>query len=211
MTTPEVAARLRYLNDAAHLLVSGSHSTSSFIMSRCNSLMFDNDIEQPTTHRRKVCNACGNILVLGGTAKIDFSPKNHKKIARRKHRGSKQKGIATQGLETKSLLYRCEPCGRQTQYLVDTPKPKAIRSKGDAVIPTTMTNPASLSSTPSSQPNPNQQLPKAQSSANASSKKRAKSRKQGGLQALLAKNREATLRGPTTGFGLDIMDLMKKG
>lgn len=44
-------------------------------------------------------------------------------------------------------------------------------------------------------------------SANASSKKRAKARKQGGLQALLAKKKEG---GEQKGdFGLDLMDLMK--
>jgi hypothetical protein len=46
--------------------------------------------------------------------------------------------------------------------------------------------------------------------ANASSRKRAKFRKQGGLQALLAKSKEADTRGSAVGFGLDLLDLMKE-
>jgi hypothetical protein len=46
--------------------------------------------------------------------------------------------------------------------------------------------------------------------ANASSRKRAKIRKHGGLQALLAKSKEAGSHSSGGGFGLDLLDFMKK-
>lgn len=61
------------------------------------------------------------------------------------------------------------------------------------------------------EPNPEVNQPTGQEthfpSANLSSKKRAKARKQGGLQAMLEKAKQAEAH--SSGFGLDLMDLMK--
>ncbi|KAH0569222.1 hypothetical protein GP486_000039 [Trichoglossum hirsutum] len=61
--------------------------------------------------------------------------------------------------------------------------------------------------TPTRNPDSAKVEPARAASANASSKKRAKARKQGGLQALLAKKKEGDEK--RGGFGLDLMDLMK--
>ncbi|KAL5347287.1 hypothetical protein ACLOAV_007597 [Pseudogymnoascus australis] len=95
----------------------------------------------------------------------------------------KRKASAIPQATERSMVYTCDRCKRETRHVITT---------------------AALPRYPQSQATPT--VP----SANASSRKRAKSRKQGGLQALLAKNKEAS-QSPSSGFGLDLLDLMSNG
>ncbi|KIN01277.1 hypothetical protein OIDMADRAFT_41876 [Oidiodendron maius Zn] len=164
MASPELSARLRYLNDSAHLLATTAPATSRYLMSRCNTLMFERDIEQSDTQRRNICGACGTIMVLGweGTMQLESQ--------RPRRRCNSQKAVPK---TSKAVVYKCESCSRANSSPV----------RASPVV-------------------------NAPLSTNASSKKRAKARKQSGLEALLAKKKssEAT----TTGFGLNLMDFMKK-
>jgi hypothetical protein len=108
---------------------------------------------------------------------------------------------------TSTMIYTCERCGRQTSHSINKPTPSRINPR-NALQPR-----PSLAAAPDRPGTPLSDS-KAQIgasvavSANASSKKRAKSRKQGGLQALLAKNKEAS-QSSGGGFGLDLLDFMK--
>ncbi|KAI9744901.1 MAG: hypothetical protein M1818_001826 [Claussenomyces sp. TS43310] len=204
MAAPVLSARLKYLNESAHLLAMTSRNTSAYLMSQCNSLLFDSELEQPASHQRRVCGACGNIMILGHTATMVLQPAG----ARGPTRVQKQRKAEIKNKDcTRSIIYRCAACARETRQSIDTPKPRAVRPRKNAAL--ALGSHAALAK---SELDPRGQIESpGPSSANANSKKRAKSRKQGGLQALLAKNREAAARRPSRGFGLDLMDLMKKG
>ena len=196
MASGAVSARLRYLSDSAHLLAGTAPATSAHLMSQCNGLMFDNDLEPSDAYRRKSCGACGNIMLPGISSKMH---KETREIAKRK--GKSDKRGSNPSLQARAIVYKCSFCQKNTRLPLPTTTSTAIRKSTKnhshavslkATSSVTPGNSASESSTPTS--------------ANASSKKRAKSRKHGGLQALLAKKNEPQ----SSGFGLDLMDLMKR-
>jgi RNase P subunit RPR2 len=203
---PQLQARLKYLNDSAHLLTTMSNNSSSYIMSQANALMFVHELEPPASHQRKVCNSCGNIMVLGRTAELTLQSAKITKFQGRKHCGAKPgKNTTTPVSKPKEIVYNCLPCGRETRYKIDSLPPLARRRLGvKALITRSAANIVANQALNSTQVGPKSESPA--TSANASAKQRKKARKQGGLQALLAKNREDKKEG----FGLDLLDLMKK-
>ncbi|RDW66064.1 hypothetical protein BP6252_09699 [Coleophoma cylindrospora] len=189
MASSTLSARLRYLNESAHLLATAAPSTSRYLMSQCNALMFENEVEQPESHRRKVCGACGTVMVLGWAGHLEVETRRSKK------KKASQAGVA----KARAMIYTCDSCGRKTRHHFNNPPPPRRNISSQAAQPV-----ASLSSS-STSANQLEAVP----SANASTKKRAKSRKQGGLGALLAKQKASDQL--SSGFGLGLMDLMKKG
>lgn len=195
MADLELAARLRYLNESAHFLAKSAPTTSKYLVSQCNSLMFDHEIEQPDLSKRGSCSACGSIMILGSEGKLEVKSQClRKKLIRKRAKGASS--------VEKAMIYTCGSCNKMTRHRLD-PAPVASRSKNGA---------AQHGAVSKTNPLPTQNLTTANtigtSSTNASSKKRAKNRKLGGLGALLAKQK-ASQTGPS-GFGLDLMDLMKK-
>ena len=102
---------------------------------------------------------------------------------------------------SKAVVYKCESCSRVTRFPIPLLTP---RKETRLLLQTPTLGAGEANSSPvKASPVVNAPL-----STNASSKKRAKARKQSGLEAILAKKKssEAT----TTGFGLNLMDFMKK-
>lgn len=193
MAAPELSARLRYLNDSAHLLVATAPSTSRYMMSSCNALMFDRNIDQSETQRRKICGACGTIMILGweGTVQLESQKQRRKENDKKKDAPNARKAI----------VYKCEACSRKTRFPIPPPVPRnkiraqrQMPSSGTGATNLPQAKASSTTSTPLS--------------TNASSKKRAKARKQGGLGAILAQRKAS--EPSRSGFGLDLMDFMKK-
>ncbi|KAF7917224.1 uncharacterized protein EAE98_010329 [Botrytis deweyae] len=195
MADLELAARLRYLNESAHFLAKWAPTTSKYLVSQCNSLMFDHEIEQPDLSKRGSCSACGTIMILGSEGKLEVKSQSFKKKPIRK----RAKGASR---VEKAMIYTCGSCTKVTRHRLDS-APVASRSKNGAVQHGAVSKPSHL---------PAQNLTTANTtstpSTNASSKKRAKNRKLGGLGALLAKQKASQTS--SSGFGLDLMDLMKK-
>ncbi|KAI0435630.1 hypothetical protein F4803DRAFT_300098 [Xylaria telfairii] len=210
MTADPLPATLSFLTDAAHLLVSASPETSAHLMSQRNSLMFNNDLDQPDVQRQHVCGCCGHIMIfgLGDTLKMDS-----RKAARRKRRSSsKRQKVEEAPLRNgcrKTLT--CRKCGRYTKSNLPPParisrqrskytsRPTFTAGAIDAPMPTTSRSSTAPSvGASSSEP--------ARISANASSKKRAKNRKQG-LQALL--QQQLTNSKSQAGLGLSLADFMQ--
>lgn len=90
------------------------------------------------------------------------------------------------------MVYTCGPCAGQTRFAVGDPKP-AYR-KATSIVKKTAANIQESSNAPTS--------------ATVTASKNRKARKKGGLEAILAKSRAA--QQTSTGFGLDLMDFMKK-
>lgn len=204
MASPAISARLKYLNNSAHRFAITAPGTSAYLMSRCNSIMFDHALEQTEAQQRRICGACGNIMILGltGTRQLET-------LKSRKRRSNSLKVQKPTSQPAKVTVYTCELCSRQTRQHINsnyrgTPKTIIHGSHFQEAI---QNSPSTLSSSANTESPDNKSTT---TSANATSKRRAKVRKQGGLQALLAKNRDIDGRGNSGGFGLDILDLMKK-
>ena len=186
MASLDLTARLRYLNDSAHLLATTAPATSKYLMLKCNSLMFDNSIEQPEAYKRKACGACGTIMILGWEGKLEVE-------SGRAQRGKRK--TTTDG--TRAMVYRCESCGSKTRLNVSTSPSSSQKHKSISHAKlTSSTLQTSNASTLSANTPPQ-------------AKKRTKARKQGGLEAILARQKAAESRG-LSGFGLDLLDFMKK-
>lgn len=197
----DLSAQVKYLTDAAHLMAFTAPGCSSHLMSRGDLLMFSNDIDQSDTHRRHVCGGCGNIMTPGWTSTV----KNEVQRQPKSRQAHKRKASAIPQATERSMVYTCDRCKRETRHGITTAALPRVNPRRTAQSRLASgEEPELLSSTPQSQATPT--VP----SANASSRKRAKSRKQGGLQALLAKNKEAS-QSSSSGFGLDLLDLMSNG
>ena len=117
----------------------------------------------------------------------------------RKRRNGEQRKDAPN--PSKAIIYKCESCSRVTRFPIPLPTPRN-KTRSLRQTPSSGTGVISASQAKAS-PTANAPL-----STNASSKKRAKARKQSGLEAILAKKKSSEARG--SGFGLDLMDFMKK-
>ncbi|TVY18300.1 Uncharacterized protein LARI1_G004730 [Lachnellula arida] len=193
MASPELSARLQYLNDSAHLLAATAPETSRHLMSRHDSLLFDSNLDPPNTQKRKACGACGTIMILGWNGVLEL-----KQLGRKNKR--RQGKVSN---PPRAVVYKCDCCGSKTRKSLPTPlqkhKPGTKSSKAVSVAD------AASSGTLQTKENPG-----LGQSSNANSKKRAKSRKQSSLQAILAKQK-ASEGASASGFGLDLMDFMKNG
>ncbi|KAI0860216.1 hypothetical protein F4860DRAFT_223865 [Xylaria cubensis] len=210
MAADPLPATLSFLTDAAHLLVSASPETSAHLMSQRNSLIFNNNIDQPDVQRQHVCGCCGHIMIfgLGDVLKMD-SRKTPRKNGRS---SSKQQEIEEVPLRSgcrKTLT--CSMCGRYTK--INLPPPARISRRRSKYVPratvTANAADAAISTTSRSAGKPSVVASSgepARISANASSKKRAKNRKQG-LQALL--QQQSSNSKSQAGLGLSLADFMQ--
>jgi ribonuclease MRP protein subunit SNM1 len=181
MSSPELSARLRFLNGSAHLLATTAPSTSRHLQSRRNTLMYDNELDPSEAHRRDACGACGTIVILGwkSTMQTESQPS--------RRRNPRPEELVMK--QTKALIYKCKTCGRKTRFPLSRPS-AVTRHKPE-----------------SSYPKSTRSIPGQSNPEKSNGKKRVRARKRGGLEALLAAKRT----GPeTSGFGLGLMDFMKK-
>ena len=190
MEPQELSARLRYLNNSAHLLASTAPETSKFLMLQCNALMFDSEIEQSDSRRQQVCGACGSVMKVGWEASVRLETQRPRR---------KRKGTAKMPERRQEMAYSCAACSRTTRI-----RAKAIDLRKQAITQKAAPIPTTSQNSTSSLPNGSTSGPH---TATLNSKRRAK-RKNGGLEALLANKKAADAR--SSGFGLDLMDFMKK-
>jgi RNase P subunit RPR2 len=189
MSSPELSARLRYLNDSAHILATIAPSTSRQLRSQCNALMSENDVARSDAYRRDACGACGAIMLLGWEGTINTEQHSSRR------RNAQVDGQALK--QTKTLIYGCKTCHRKTHFSLSKPSP-ATRNKRTSLTSKLLSASQSLT-----EPISGSLVPVERSN----SKKRAKARKRGGLEALLAAQKQSP---GTSGFELDLMDFMKK-
>lgn len=186
MESSELSARLRYLNDSAHLLAASSPTTSRYLMSRHNALVYDSKIDQSEAQKKKACGACGTIMVLGWEATLETESRGRKGKARKAMESTK---------ERRAMVYTCGTCSKKTRFPTDISKP--IRRSKAALHSTSV----SASPAPVTQSQPGV--------ADTSSKKtpKRKSRNKGVLDAILARSQAQST---SSGFGLDLSDFVKK-
>ncbi|CZR51843.1 uncharacterized protein PAC_01720 [Phialocephala subalpina] len=185
MGSPELSARLRYLNDSAHLLAATAPETSRHLMSRCNALKFDNQIDQSDAQQRPACGSCGSLMLAGWEGTLE----SHSE----RSRASKAGKSLRRPVQSRVIAYECGTCGRKTRERAKAPP--AVKRHTVAASIYKSADQLGTSASPSTNT----------PSTNSSSKKRAKTRK-GGLAAILAQKNTAS----TSGSRFDLMDFMKK-
>ncbi|PFH55817.1 hypothetical protein XA68_17571 [Ophiocordyceps unilateralis] len=183
MASDQLAAKLRFLTDAAHLLRSSAPETSDHLMRHRSGLMSLAGLFQPQLQRQHVCSACGHIMVPGEGTVVRLET-----IRCRKRDAKASAAKASRG---RFKVVTCGRCQRPTRIGLDAPGPttKAAIAKAHTKLKakTKTTGPCEAPKT----------------SANASSKQRAKDRK-AGLQALLSRQQ------PASAGSLTLADFMRK-
>ena len=209
-----ITARARYLDESAHLLASTSPAISRHLRSQLRKLATDQNLGLSDVQIKEACGACGNLMIPGWTTRTYRENGTSKRSI---NRNASRRAIArnaspqTQNEEAavRAICHECLICNRVARESLAAPR-KASKEHQEPTPPSKSA--AATTRTPNVTHIPAKSGPgsPASSSTNASSRRRAKARKQSGLQALLAKKKEESLSGGlSTGFGLDLMDLMK--
>ena len=203
MASPAVKARLNFLAASARLYSSAAPATSAHLMLECKRVATSNDIAMKESEPKPACGACGTIMVSGWTSRTFVAGPRRSKKPQLK---SSKKVQPVQRAPPKLVISKCLVCRRSTKTPVMTsakPGVNGPKSAGSRHLPFAVTLPT--------EPNPSatnaaRHETHKGSSANFSSKQRTKARKQGSLQAMLAKSKSTGTH--SSGVGLYLMDLM---
>jgi hypothetical protein len=211
MANDTLGASLRFLSDAAHLLVTTAPETSAHLMTQRNVLMFENGLHPTDLQRQHTCGSCGHIMVADHGSDIKIEPRKPTRHAGKgKQNRRRQSDSAASGVHKRLI---CGMCGRYTSIAISPAPPISRRrlKRPSATLASSDATPAILRR-PGEGPGPGPASPSltppVKPTANASSKKRAKSRKQG-LQALLQQS-QASRSTSQFGSGLSLSDFLKK-
>lgn len=207
MVNEAAEAKVRFLEASARHYASSAPATSAHLMAQRNIEANERGVVSTKTRPGGSCKACGSILVPGWTSRTSIVRKGGRSKAALKKKKKLRKNASDL---LKYLRIDCLLCYRYEERLLHESMPKSKDGlktlTRQAVIGSEPQHPSSQthdsSAAPTSQVQASQPL-----ATNTSSKKRAKARKQGGLQAMLEKSKAST--GPSSGFGLDLLDLMK--
>jgi hypothetical protein len=194
MVSSTTNARLRYLNDSAHLLSYSAPSTAAFLQSRYDQAVTQEGIAVPDTRGREICGACGfNMLWNPSYRPAHLEPEIEKRT------GGK---ASPKSNKSKTSMLSCRMCHSKTEY--ELPVTKRIRGASKLG----RTNLTAELKTTSDRQGGNSVGKSSADTPFTTARKRAKGRKQTSLSAMLAKSKtEAASQ--KSGFGLDLMDLMK--
>lgn len=183
--TNEVEFRANFLQEAAHLLSACSPAAAAFLGSARERLIEDADLDLQSKElealRRQICGACGSVMIPGWSCKVSSLPQCNVQKAKRKE---------SPKASTKSTVYTCARCHRETPQTLPPGPPTSLRKskiRSDAKPVPDLKSKDDDS--------------KVSKTANASSKQRQKARK-GGLQAMLEKNKTQS----SSSGGFDLMD-----
>ena len=194
MTGIAVDARARFLEASAHHYALSAPATSAYLMSQRDIEAVGNKLPTKKGKSEATCEACSSILLPGWTSQKTITTKNGSKTNR--------SGKKISSAQMKYVRTSCLVCHRYKEEPLCEPY-----GKGNNL--SQIVNPRGVSHTGKSGPvaTTSQQATKPTTSSN-NSKQRAKARKQSGLQAMLDKSKASM--SSSSGFGLDLLDLMKQ-
>lgn len=215
MASAAVNSRLRYLDTAATRFAVAAPTVAAGLRTQSVRVAYDANLPL-TAPTQSVCGACGGVLVPGVSCiKVIVSDPRKPTQSGRKVKSSIVKATSS-AKPTKVMVYTCKRCHQNTRIpigqpakrkqiavsrveekreinaAVSAPSGSAVQAREDIEKPALANDAAVMASQP-------QTLTK--------SKQRAKTKKQSGLQALLAKNRANASAAASPAF--DLMDFMK--
>ena len=189
-------AKLRFLNASAHLYSATVPATSAQLM-----LQRTRDAGPKSNDGSKSsCKACGTVLIPGWTSHISRVDKQASKVATPEPGSKKHTRGKLSPTPKKCVRVKCLACHRFEDTLL--PKSRTSSDSGKAKATSQATSSSDPKSNLDSESSP---LDK----PNKASKRRERARKHNsGLQAMLEKSKAPAV---PSGFGLDLLDLMKQG
>ena len=200
MDNPAISARLRFLNESAHVLAATAPATSARLMSQFHEVAFDHHIEISDAQRRRACGGCGHIYVPGWTTATSIEREPIERATKpsadddddRRARGSTTRSNVADRAPEINVVTACWLCGRQLRQAIPSRHRTFTRTgqlKADTVTPRELpqsTRPIRESTEASST------IPSRGAIANVNSRKRAKTRKHQTLQQLLSRKQDGT-------------------
>jgi hypothetical protein len=205
------SARLHYLRDAALFARPRASTVAALLKAEMARLTGYTKVNLPKA-REAACRACGNLLPREPASEAREVTRNSR---RRAMKSAKRTPTSAQGTFTHVSCTRCKKRTRVSS----TKKMQIVEA--EALLQRTVVKEVIIKE---GEPSPRQdsvaarvnRAPKALpifkptlDQRNVASRQRAKSKKQSGLQALLAKNKAAS--SASSSGGLDLMDFMKSG
>ena len=200
MADAATAAKLRFLNASAHHYLTSAPATSTHLMLQRNLEVADNGLVLREDEGSRSCRACGSILIPGRTSRTSIISDG---VSKNKARSKKRSAEREVEKPIKFVKIDCLVCYRFEKKPLQRPTDSSVRKSGKA---TAQPTPLTVTRAGVTDPASPQSLKPV--TTNASSKQRAKARKHGGLQAMLEKSKASSI--PSSGFGLDLLDLMKQ-
>ena len=199
MSTADAEARLKFLKTVADQYAQCDPSTSAYLMSQHALAIQKKERAANKYSADTVCRGCSTTLIHGWTSRAAIINKDRPF----EHQTTKQKKSSRRKIthpQEKFVKTECLRCHRFEE------RPLSQLPRGRSNPPKISNSSSNAQQTPSAAP-AQQDLSKP-TDRNASSKLRAKARKQGGLHAMLEKSKAAA--SSSSGFGLDLLDLMKQ-
>ena len=191
-------ARLKFLHASAHLYSAIAPATSAQLMLQRHIEIADNAKSKSDEKSSSSCKACGTILIPGWTSQTSRVDKGPSKMASPKPRPKRHTRGRISATPEKHIRVKCLACHR----FEDFPLPKSERGRTNKEAKATSNVSSDLKPSLDQELNPHDKPSKA-------SKRRERVRKhKSGLQAILEKSKAPAA--PSSGFGLDIWDLMKQ-
>lgn len=195
---PLETSQLRFLGEAANLLASESPATAAHLFSVHTKILHDELKPLNIRQQKHHCGGCGSIRQSKCSQVTQVKPKAKSRAA------SKLDTTSAGG----ATVYKCLRCNQRTinPRKRGTSKPLSkvssrVSTATASPVPTTTTSIPAESSALQALPSSTEPAP-TKTADNANSKKRAKTRKQGGLQALLASKKN-------TQPSLDLFDFLQ--
>lgn len=195
MTDAASEAKLRFMDAASHFYSSIAPATSALLSSQSNFGEASRARPLQEVGSSQACKACGTILIPSWTTRTSL---NGHKVSNKPCRAVQSENrVKRKTAKPKQTFLRvdCLACHRYEQIPLSKPQSKGgllnthMSPLGAGILPDTSTL-----------PNPVSQR--------SASKRRARARKKPGLQAMLEKSRAPAI--PSSGFGLDLLDLMQQ-
>jgi len=213
MTFAAVSSRLRYLDAAATRFATTAPTVAAGLRTHSNRLADDGHILLATP-KQIVCGACGSLLVPAVSCTKTVEAQVNKSIARASKVRTRIAKDTSKANPTKVIVYTCSRCSRNTRVPIGQPPQR----KQTAVLKTEEKPEVKAPISASSSQRLRNDIGKpalvddatavaSQTQVSAKGKQRAKTKKQSGLQALLAKNKANATAAASPAF--DLMDFMK--
>lgn len=195
-------AKLRFLHTTAHLYAATAPATSAQLMLQRHGEIADHPRPKVNDGLSSSCKACGTVWIPGWTSQISRVEKRAAKVTTNSKSGSRKHNRARDPANcVKFIRVKCLACHR----FEDTPLHKTKKSSSSEGARAALQKKSPLDAQPNADP---ESTPP--EGPNRATKRRERARKQkSGLQAMLEKSRTSAT--PTSGLGLDLMDLMKEG
>jgi hypothetical protein len=202
MVSAEVEARLRFFEQASETLAVSAPTVSSFIRAAKREVPVSHEVGTPISGN--VCNACGQLLLVGWSCEV---------VRSGEHKQTRQQRISGKTSTTKCV--QCSACGtentiqhhkRQKKDPSKLPK-KVTEVKPETAMPANQSTPTiQPEQTPVPSPLPSKEPTPEATQAKPAVRRKARG-KNTSLQALLAAKKPEAPK--PSGFGLDFMDFMK--